>query len=110
MKSVEELRETTLARAASTVGPASGLAESSIARPARSEAPPRNGGRGHGRCAAAAVLVASMGGGPTKSVSRRSESPSASSVHTEASSTPSAGAQTQWETCSDRLQVVWAVT
>src|SRR4051794_3886466 len=108
MNSLEDLLETTLARAASTVASASpGLAESSIRRAGEIRRRRRATAVGATvAVAVAAVLVVSLGGVTHQASQPPIHSPNVSS--TPSSSTPSVGAPVPVGDLLDRLQVIWA--
>ena len=109
MTPLEDLLETTLTRAASTVGPASALAERSIRRAGGIRRRRRAAAVGATAAVAAAVVaIVSLGGVTYQASQPPIHSPNVPS--TPSSSTPSAGAPVPVGDLLDRLQVIWADT
>lgn len=107
MTPLEELLETTLARAASSVGPTGGLAERALRTAGRIRRRRRAAAVGAAAAVAVAVvMVVSLGGATDQASQPPIHSPNVSS--TPRSGTPSAGAPVPVGDLLDRLQVIWA--
>ena len=109
MTPLEDLLETTLTRAASTVGPTAGLAESAMRTAGRIRRRRRAAAAGAAAAVAVAVvMVVSLGGVTHQASQPPIHSPNVSS--TPPSGTPSAGAPVPVGDLLDRLHVIWADT
>lgn len=107
MTPIEELLETTLSRAASTVAPSSGLAEGSIRTARRIRTRRRAAAVGAvAACAAVVVAIASLAGSTKNHEEQPIQSPTVSSTPTDASSV--APARLPMDQLLQQLQVIWA--